>query len=177
MGMMASQITSLTIVYSTVYSGTDQRKHRRSASLAFARGIHRWPVNSLHKGPVMRKKFPFDDVIMYTNFMLRSPRFQLKSNKNSVTNNSFRFSDAVMQWCSVQNFRRIHLLRISDQKISYINSSAATRLSKLLLVLCVIKLLDRWLLNTKSQSCRKVFHVAENVMLHLDIGKWQKKQI
>ena len=28
MGMMASQITSLTIVYSTVYSGTDHRKHQ-----------------------------------------------------------------------------------------------------------------------------------------------------
>ena len=46
MGQMASQITSLTIVYSTVYSATDQRKHQRSASLAFVRGIHRWPVNS-----------------------------------------------------------------------------------------------------------------------------------
>ena len=45
-GAMASQITSLTIVYSTVYSGADQRKHQRSASLAFVRGIHRWPVNS-----------------------------------------------------------------------------------------------------------------------------------
>ena len=42
---MASQITSLTIVYSTVYSGADQRKHQSSALLAFVRGIHRWPVN------------------------------------------------------------------------------------------------------------------------------------
>ena len=39
MGSMASQITSLTIVYSTVYSGVDQRKHQSSASLAFVRGI------------------------------------------------------------------------------------------------------------------------------------------
>ena len=39
MGAMASQITSLTIVYSTVYSGADQRKHQGSASLAFVRGI------------------------------------------------------------------------------------------------------------------------------------------
>ena len=64
MGAMASQITSLTIVYPIVYSGTDQRKHQSSASLAFVRGIHRWPVNSPHKGPVTRKMFPFDDVIM-----------------------------------------------------------------------------------------------------------------
>ena len=54
---MASQITSLTIVYSTVHLGADQRKHQSSASLAFVRGIHRWPVNSSHKWPVTRKCF------------------------------------------------------------------------------------------------------------------------
>ena len=43
----------------------DQRKHQSSASLAFMRGIHRWPVNSPHKGPLTRKMFPFDDVIMH----------------------------------------------------------------------------------------------------------------
>ena len=62
--MMASQIISLTVVYSIVYSGADQRKHQSSASLAFVWGIHRWPVNSPHKEPVTRKMFPFDDVIM-----------------------------------------------------------------------------------------------------------------
>ena len=64
MTAMASQITSLTVVYSTVYSDADQRKHQSSASLAFVWGIHRWPVNSPHKWPVSRKMFPFDDVIM-----------------------------------------------------------------------------------------------------------------
>ena len=64
MGAIASQITSLTIVYSTVYSGADKRKHQSSASLVFVRGIHRGPVNSPHKWPVTRKMFPFDDVIM-----------------------------------------------------------------------------------------------------------------
>ena len=64
MGVMVSKITSLSIVYSTIYSGADQRKHQSSASLAFVGGIHRWPVNSPHKWPVMRKMFPFDDVIM-----------------------------------------------------------------------------------------------------------------
>ena len=63
MSAMASKITSLTIVYSTVYLGTDRKKHHSSASLAFVRGIHRWPVNSPHKWPVTRKIFPFDDVI------------------------------------------------------------------------------------------------------------------
>ena len=46
MGTMVSQITSLTIVYSTIYSGADQRKHQSSTSLAFLWGTHRWPVNS-----------------------------------------------------------------------------------------------------------------------------------
>ena len=64
MDSIASQITSLTIVYSAVYSGADQRKHQSSASLAFVRGIHRGPANSPHKWPVTRKMFPFDDVIM-----------------------------------------------------------------------------------------------------------------
>ena len=64
MGTIASLITSLTIVYSTVYSDADQRKHQSSASLAFVWGIHRGPVNSPHKWPVTRKMFPFDDVIM-----------------------------------------------------------------------------------------------------------------
>ena len=53
-----------TIVYSRFYSGAIQSKHQSSASLAFVRGIHRWPVDSPHKGPVTRKMFPFDDVFM-----------------------------------------------------------------------------------------------------------------
>ena len=65
MSVIASQITSLTIVYSTVYPGADQSKHQSSASLAFVWGIHRGPVNSPHKWPVTRKMFPFDDVIMW----------------------------------------------------------------------------------------------------------------
>ena len=42
----------------------DQRNHQSSASLAFVRGIHRWPVDYPHKGPVTRKMFPLDDIIM-----------------------------------------------------------------------------------------------------------------
>ena len=64
MSTVASQITGGSIVFSIVCSGVDQRKHQSSASLAFVKGIHQWPVNSPHKGPVTRKMFPFDDVIM-----------------------------------------------------------------------------------------------------------------
>ena len=65
MSVMACQITSLAIVYSTVYSGEDKQQHQRSAWLAFVGGIHQWPVNSPHKEPVRLKMFPFRDVIMH----------------------------------------------------------------------------------------------------------------
>ena len=65
MDMMVSQITSISIVCSTIGSGADQRKYQSSVSLAFMRGIHRWPLNSAHKGLVMQKMFPFDDFITY----------------------------------------------------------------------------------------------------------------
>ena len=63
-GAIGCQIISPTIVYSTVYSGADLRKHQSSAWLALVRGIHQWLENSPHKGPVTRKMFPVDDVIM-----------------------------------------------------------------------------------------------------------------
>ena len=56
MGTMVSQITSLMIVYS--------KKTSKLRVTGLLRGIHRWPVNSPHKGPVTRKMFPFDDIIM-----------------------------------------------------------------------------------------------------------------
>ena len=84
MGEMASQITSLTIVYSTFYSDADQRKHQSFASLAFVRGIHREPVNFPHKGPVTRKMFPFDDVIMLHQEHTRPPLDYFAKNLTQV---------------------------------------------------------------------------------------------
>ena len=69
MSVMVSQMTGVSIVYSTVGSGKDQSKHQSSASLAFVMGIHWGPVNSSHKGPVTPKMFPFDDVSMH-HFMV-----------------------------------------------------------------------------------------------------------
>ena len=65
MGTVASQITSLTIVYTTVYSDADQSKHQSSASLAFVWGIHRDRWIPRTKGQLRGKMFPFDDVIMW----------------------------------------------------------------------------------------------------------------
>ena len=64
MGVMGSRIIVVFVIYSTVCSGVDHWKHQSSASLASVRGIHRWPVNSPHKGPITRKMFPFDHIIM-----------------------------------------------------------------------------------------------------------------
>ena len=102
MDLMASQITSLTIVYSTVYSAAEQRKYRSSASLAFMWGIHRWPVNSQHKWPVTRKMFPFDDVIMTRRY----PRSLLTLSvvKSPNTFSVQKSSDAAgMSWLSIMD--------------------------------------------------------------------------
>ena len=64
MSTVASLITGVSVIYSTVCSPADQRKYQSSALLPFVKEIHRWSVNSLHKGPVTRKIFPFFDVIM-----------------------------------------------------------------------------------------------------------------
>ena len=95
MRAMASQITSIKIVYSTVYSGEDQRKHQSSASLAFVREIHRWPVNFPHKGPVTRKMFPVDDVIM------KDIGRQFFKNKRSLS--PFGKSDIIALLCAMDN--------------------------------------------------------------------------
>ena len=76
MSAMVSQITSRTIVYPSVYLGVDQNKHQSSASLVFVKGIHHWPVNSPHKGPVTRKMLPFDDIIMISQNPVRLPHGQ-----------------------------------------------------------------------------------------------------
>ena len=83
MGAVAYQITSLTIVYPTVYLGADQRIHQISASLTFVRGIPRWLVNSPHKGLVRRKMFPFCDVIMTCGSATRIFRRNQVNNKDT----------------------------------------------------------------------------------------------
>ena len=86
MSTMTSQVTSTTIVYSTVYSVADQGKHQGSASLAFMMGIHRWPVNSPHKWSVTRKMFPFDDVIMRSSNLVPPSNCNLSEDRYTEMN-------------------------------------------------------------------------------------------
>ena len=109
MSAMTYQITSLIIVYWSVYSGADQRKHQGSVSLAFVRGIHRWPMNSPHKGPVTRKMFSVDDVMVcYWLVLIQSHRVTTISvqyssifiHENAFENVVYEVKDILSQlWC------------------------------------------------------------------------------
>ena len=107
MGVLAFQITSLTTVYSTVYSGADQSKHQSCASLAFVWGIHRGPVNSPQKWPVTRKMFPFDDVIMERNLLhVLEPLHPIKchfTDEISLTNQMLHYD--VIKWKQFPRYR------------------------------------------------------------------------
>ena len=99
LSMIASQITSLMIVYLTIYSGAGQRKHQSSASPAIVGGIHWWQVNSPHKRVVGWKMFPFDDAIM------GSPNSLLMAQKNHPNQFWFVIS-SVQQYSPEGNFNR-----------------------------------------------------------------------
>ena len=112
MSAMVSPITSLMIVYSSVYSGADQRKHQSSVSLVFVRGIHWWPVN--YTKPVTRKMFPFDDVIMeakrsaacsLTSFTIYLQVIMNTGLADSITSNSKQIIDNRWLW-------KLHELRV-----------------------------------------------------------------
>ena len=99
-GVIASQITSLTIVYSNVYSGAGQRKHQSSASLAFVLGIHRWP----HRWPVTRKMFPFDDVTCFVQQL--TSRFGVDTGVSSRTHLHINKMAATLQTTFPNPFTR-----------------------------------------------------------------------
>ena len=64
MSTMASKITSLTIIYATVYSGADEKKTSTLRVTGLSPVTGQFPA----QGPVTRKMFPFDDVIMHWHF-------------------------------------------------------------------------------------------------------------
>ena len=66
-GDMECNITGIRTVCPVVCSGAHQRKHQRSASLAFVRRIHQWAVDSSYTGSITREMFPFDSVMLLGN--------------------------------------------------------------------------------------------------------------
>ena len=83
MSAIASKLTGVSIVCSAVCSGVDQRKPY--ALLAFMRRIHQWPVDSLHKGQVTQKMFPFDDVILEVTLPKKWVKLTCVKSRVSVT--------------------------------------------------------------------------------------------
>ena len=129
MSAMASQITSLTIVYSIVYSGTDRRKRQSSASPAFVWETHWWTVNSPHKRPVTRKMFPFDDVIIYialTSYFLKILPLSTLLGQRLININAFIniihrnellcVDKAMINW----SYKGVHVKLVSALKFSII---------------------------------------------------------
>ena len=108
MGTMASQITGLTIVCSTIHLGADQRKHHSSASLAFVQGIHRlrayqhliyyafakvWLVSNTHSNANTQRNLFVNSVLHFALKMSNEPAhnlwFQLSSLDREVQQINF----------------------------------------------------------------------------------------
>ena len=125
MSTMVSQITSVSVVCSTVCSGADQRKHQRSASLTSVRGIHRSPMGSPHKGPVTQKMFLFDDVTMKKGkiFKLQCVRkYVLKLRTCSYASDSRRRKRLCFPKISIN----LILWRPAKSEISWLNHMTET---------------------------------------------------
>ena len=131
MSAMVSQITSLMTVNSMVYSGAGQRKHQSSASLAFVRGIHRWPVNSPHKRPVTRRMFSFDDVSMLGSAGLL-PLFTRRFHTEIFMRPVSKFSNTCIDDSSV--FNSLHAINLVwllwRNRLSIISVEFITLMSK-----------------------------------------------
>ena len=91
-----------------------KKTHQSSASLAFVRGIHRWPVNYPHKGPVTRKMFPFDDVIMMSEVNNHNAQSSLALRPNGSRARSN--CHAVLPVCLVQMHQKANTSHVEIKK-------------------------------------------------------------
>ena len=122
MSAMASQITSLMIVYSTICSGADQRKHQSSASLAFVRWIHRSLVNSPHNGPVTQKIFPFDDIIMAScrNASISNNSSPKRSMEKPTSNSVKSYPYLLHRWSNLLQINQSGILSLITALVLFI---------------------------------------------------------
>ena len=144
MGTVASQFTSLTIVYTTVYSDADQSKHQSSASLAFVWGIHRGPVNSPHKWPVTRKMFPFDDVIMNTRNFISEAVWSLTTKSSEACS----YMIALIFDKCVGSIGAEAPVKFQSDTITFKHNFAASRLQEIVWILIPLSELRPWAMSS-----------------------------
>ena len=74
----------VSIVYWSVWSGADQRKHQSPASLAFVRGIHRSPMDSPKKGQVTQKCFHLITSSCCARYRFSHSKFMMTSSNGNI---------------------------------------------------------------------------------------------
>ena len=136
MGTIVFQISSLMIVYLTVYSDANQRKHQSSASLAFG---HRGPVNSPHKWSVTRKMYPFDDIIMLGIFVFTSNIF-------------YTYSEIGLGWSYLKHWNCQNLKNSIQCSVIFI--TVVLFLMLLLILISVISLLLMFTIISSNSNSR-----------------------
>ena len=102
----------------------DQRKHPSSVSLAFVRGIHQWPMNSPHRGPITRKMFQFDNIIM---------RKVVSMYSFSVTCWLFVYIYGAVAFPVLLTINLEYPYRLSKHSVSMISFSEHLKLTKIIL--------------------------------------------
>ena len=142
MSATAFQITGVSIVYSTVCSDAVQRKHQSSASLALMSGIHRWPVNSLHKTPVTQKMFH-----LMTSSWYMGPEIS----HHCASNREIRCWQQILQW---------RHMRAMVSQISHMSSICSTACS-ILPVLCRGNPRSTIISHRKGSVMRKCFYITK----------------
>ena len=178
MSVMASQITSLSIVYSTIYSGADQRKRQSSTSLAFVHGINRSPVNFLHKRASNAEKVS----IWWRHHEIILPRFakMIEWAECCILTVTLFVYDNVMSWIHFLNYwhfaRGIHqLLLVSPHKRLVIQSF------DVFIVDSMNKLLNKqltcqWSMPSLQCNCNDNMHSTEMNVHHteLHVPDWRR---
>ena len=159
MGAVAFQITSVSIVCSTVDSGADQKKTSKLRVTGLCVGIHRWPVNSPHKWPVTRKMFPFNDVIMHCNRCNQYFISWIFPERHTCVSSNYSFRHhRKWTWITEQPHLSPKSFNISYPENIFCNNSAASRKSTYIIY---IRLKNMMLNIQQDQHDHwKIYHIS-----------------
>ena len=155
----------LTTVYSTVYSGTHDRKHQSSAVWAFVRRIHQWPVNSLHKWPITRKMFPFDGVIMNSVSQLAFRAFTMYFPMIDDVAYPFLSLASYGNWIQLIELLEPYTANLETEVVSCVRGFFCNFIQHYVLLRIIHKCkrrVDSW----HSLVCSCIFLFAKTVMIH-----------